>query len=294
MTPRDVLRTAGARLREGGAADRRPAETRQNRAPDRPVLLRTAARGLDRRRPPHRPGRLRRPRRHRPAGLRDGIRRRPPPATGRLVGYSLGGGVDWYGRRAGLVCTSCRIALVDRLTSKGTWPSRPRPWQAVAVAETAGGAGRVMRLRVERRGSCAFLHQVRVSRDEGPWTSRFVPSSSGAGIGRSSLVAVYGTSDERSGRPSGKGVGPMRTCDVLREPVTEAWSSSRTLDGSPENVPNPWTSLDLPHVPGVSWRSQPARAATRRPGRTSDGRTALNDVNPAAALPLHALRRLRG
>ena len=31
-------------------------------------------------------------------------------------------------------------------------------------------------------------------------------------------------------------------------------------------------SLDLPHVPGVSWRPQPARTATRRPGRTSDGR----------------------
>jgi len=35
----------------------------------------------------------------------------------------------------------------------------------------------------------------------------------------------------------------------------------------------PWTSLELPHVPGVSWRPQPARAATRRPGRNSDGRT---------------------
>src|SRR6202012_4911412 len=39
-----------------------------------------------------------------------------------------------------------------------------------------------------------------------------------------------------------------------------------------ENVPDPAPSLVLPHVPGVSWRPQPARAATRRPGRSSDGR----------------------
>src|SRR6185437_3946735 len=45
-------------------------------------------------------------------------------------------------------------------------PSRPRPGQAVAVAETAGGAGRALKVRVERRGACAFAHEVRVSRDE--------------------------------------------------------------------------------------------------------------------------------
>src|SRR6185437_4739630 len=49
---------------------------------------------------------------------------------------------------------------------KGTRPSRPRPGQAVAVAETAGGAGRVLKLRVERPGACVSGHEVRVSRDE--------------------------------------------------------------------------------------------------------------------------------
>src|SRR5262245_33343781 len=40
-------------------------------------------------------------------------------------------------------------------------------------------------------------------------------------------------------------------------------------------VPVP-TPPRTPHVPGVSWRPQPARVATRRPGRISDGRKAPN------------------
>src|SRR6202000_3252278 len=43
-----------------------------------------------------------------------------------------------------------------------------------------------------------------------------------------------------------------------------------------------WPSLRNPHVPGVSWRPQPARAATRRPGRTSDGRTPSRGINRLA------------
>jgi hypothetical protein len=35
-----------------------------------------------------------------------------------------------------------------------------------------------------------------------------------------------------------------------------------------------------PHVPGVSWRPQPARAVTRRPGRISDGRTRSRSTPP--------------
>ena len=37
-----------------------------------------------------------------------------------------------------------------------------------------------------------------------------------------------------------------------------------------------------PHVLGVSWRSQPARTAMRRPGRTSDGRGGLISRPPTA------------
>ena len=43
-----------------------------------------------------------------------------------------------------------RGRLSRRPELQGTRPSRPRPWQAVAVAETAEGAGRVSRLRDER------------------------------------------------------------------------------------------------------------------------------------------------
>jgi len=42
-------------------------------------------------------------------------------------------------------------AIEDVPDGQGTRPSRPRPWQAVAVAETAGGAGSGSGLRDERR-----------------------------------------------------------------------------------------------------------------------------------------------
>jgi len=41
-----------------------------------------------------------------------------------------------------------------------------------------------------------------------------------------------------------------------------------------------------PHVPGVSWRSQPARTATRRSGRISDGRPGLRSRGSGS--PEHA------
>jgi len=48
---------------------------------------------------------------------------------------------------------------------------------------------------------------------------------------------------------------------------------------SPARIPT------KPHVPGVSWRPQPAPAATRRPGRTSDGRDAHESHHPDASRP---------
>ena len=62
----------------------------------------------------------------------------------------------------------------------------------------------------------------------------------------------------------------LRTVPSLCRTVS---SLRRTVPSLRRNraVPAP-ASPRTPHVPGVSWRSQPARAATRRPGRTSDGR----------------------
>jgi hypothetical protein len=41
-------------------------------------------------------------------------------------------------------------------------------------------------------------------------------------------------------------------------------------------------TLRASHVPGVSWRPQPARVATRGPGQTSDGRSGLKHTGPLA------------
>src|SRR6201999_2950713 len=41
----------------------------------------------------------------------------------------------------------------------------------------------------------------------------------------------------------------------------------------------------IPHVPGVSWRPQPARAATRRPGRSRMGGAPLGAPPRTAAAP---------
>jgi len=57
--------------------------------------------------------------------------------------------------------------------------------------------------------------------------------------------------------------GPSVSAPEIRLPHEPAPSSRRT-----------------PHVPGVSWRPQPARAATRRPGRNKDCRTTAKRPAP--------------
>ena len=57
-----------------------------------------------------------------------------------------------------------------------------------------------------------------------------------------------------------------------REPVTEDRTSSRPVTNPVLRAEPLASSLKDPHVPGASWRPQPARAATRRPGLISDGR----------------------
>ena len=109
--------------------------------------------------------------------------------------------------------------------------------------------------------------------------------------------------------------GPQRAgkCDVpgafVNDRASRAPLSGRTVtEVRLRNVPAP-TSPRTPHVPGVSWRPQPARAATRRPGRISAarpppshplrGRSAqraevrLKGVEPSRALAHTDLNRAR-
>ena len=89
-------------------------------------------------------------------------------------------------------------------------------------------------------------------------------------------------------RPRGAG-----KCDVLGVFVNDR-ASPASLSGKTitevrlRDVPAP-SSPRTPHVPGVSWRPQPARAATRRPGRISDGRP-LSASRPGRSAPPAALR----
>ena len=73
-------------------------------------------------------------------------------------------------------------------------------------------------------------------------------------------------------------LGPQRAekCDVpgifVTGPILPTSLSGGTVTEVRLRAGLPSHPHELPHVPGVSWRPQPARAATRRPGRTSDGR----------------------
>src|ERR1700742_3848547 len=108
--------------------------------------------------------------------------------------------------------------------AKGTRPSRPRPWQAVAVAETAEGAGRG--------------HEDPCNVTVPPRSARLPCGLPGASMlmGRKPLY-ISGF------RPIN--LACARRCDERGE----------LLD-----------FLAEPSRPGRSWRPQPARAATRRPG----------------------------
>ncbi len=79
----------------------------------------------------------------------------------------------------------------------------------------------------------------------------------------------------------------MWTCDVPRGTVTEAWSSSPTIHGSPEFVENHAPSLNLPHVPGVSWH------AGSLPGPPRDARDAPRTAGAPRSTPGTKLGRTR-
>ena len=249
-------------------------------------------------------------------------------------------------------------------------PSRSRPWQGVAVPETAGyergggsvtGEGRGPHRRptpspgrdavvtsCESRGRDAGNVNVQRGRP------RFHASSSCVGDTRSSFGPSSGPKDDRAPRGSGSGpvpcpetagtvTFPASSSRLRRRPVTDplsradpavslgqnvtevrstfatysaakvdrAFRRSRkadfvsafclTLDFVPslrrlpheDSVPVP-SPQRTPHVPGVSWRPHPAGVATRRPGRTSDGRGAPKHAanRTAGAAAKHAATRM--
>jgi len=99
-----------------------------------------------------------------------------------------------------------------------------------------------------------------------------------------------GPAGARSGAPGAPGrPDPCRLPDA---PGSRDLAEPCHLPGAPESRerPGPWQlPTEPPRVPGVSWRSQPARTSMRRPGPTSDGRNGLNSaVNRA---PRRAGRR---
>src|SRR5882724_1320799 len=140
------------------------------------------------------------------------------------------------------------------------WPRRPGPWGVEDPSPERDGSVTDIGPRHEDAGK-ATLPPVFFRRCDHV-TMVLVP---------------YGGPNTRSAS-RGLDSGPRRAgeCDVPGIFVTDRGSraslSGRTITEvrlRPEPVP---PSRPNPHVPGVSWRPQPARAATRRPGRISDGR----------------------
>ncbi len=170
---------------------------------------------------------------------------------------------------------------------QGTRPSRPRPWQAVAVAETAGDVGGV---EGSSRAGHAGVTEVPRIRHRSPTSSlRCREVHASARVDQQSrppckLCGRYSEQKDCSAVPGPLSRPEKRTkvpegcgkCDVPGIFVTdraEVWLLSRlpVTEVRLRDVPAP-DPPRTPHVPGVSWRPQPARAATRRPGRDSDGR----------------------
>ena len=152
------------------------------------------------------------------------------------------------------------------------WPCPRRPGMKGVQASSPGRDAIVNedRLRDEDAGNVTvprvFLMTSRASQTRnrllGAYRdpnigSAFPDLDSGPEEGRKCDVpGIFLTASSRSGPP-----GPRSRPERLGRTFTEV-----------ENRVGLLSHPRFPTVPGVSWRPQPARAATRRPGRTSDGR----------------------
>jgi hypothetical protein len=168
-------------------------------------------------------------------------------------------------------------------------PSRPRPGQAVAVAETARGAGSGGILAgVGREGHGSVTGVGSRHGERGKPTLRRVLVKChdrvvdfGVPIGGQKSTTRFRVlpSGPEYGRRHPESVDFPASSAPLRAGVP---SLARGGDVSPTSLRPDARSPRNPSVPGVSWRPQPARAATGRPGRSSDGRRGLS---PRPSLP---------
>jgi hypothetical protein len=158
---------------------------------------------------------------------------------------------------------SCRLGPSrGQLSPRGRWATLAGCGRPSAAGS---GGGREEEAWVSGRGV-----RVRDGRREGPVRiGRRMAGRSAAWF----LVRPY---DGKGTTQGGRGPDRARTRALPRGTAT-------SLCRSPRN----------PHVPGVSWRSQPARTATRRPGRTSDGRHGRGSRRPQATLPARTPRHRR-
>jgi len=204
-------------------------------------------------------------------------------------------------------------------------PSRPRPWQAVAVAETAGSRGAGGPVERPSRGShgsltagtrirdgsrtpsrrCRELHAssrvVRHARRRGRPEVRYPDertTTDPRAEARSSLGPSTGRKVDRMlsvprPRPP-RATRGERACDVPGIFVAdraEVWDHSDGIVTEVRLRTVPVTPLPRkPHVPGASWGSQPARTPLRRPGPTSTApRTAARARTLASNPPLRGI-----
>src|ERR1700761_5844209 len=164
----------------------------------------------------------------------------------------------------------------------GRWRRAPGEREAAVSATALAGCGRGRDGRgcgerekphagaTDERPKCLLVTEMSGS-------PVFLPSSTTLRSRDGSLGGLW--RPQLSERVTGSRSRPSegRECDVPGifvndRPSSTSLSNRTVTEVRLRAIPGPPLPR-TPHVPGVSWRPQPARAATRRPGRTSDGRT---------------------
>src|SRR6201996_6814858 len=170
------------------------------------------------------------------------------------------------------------MGRVELAPGEGQRPSRPRPWQAVAVAETAGGAG----------SGRSFTRAPRIGR-------RTVSSSRRCGEVRCSsrllrrcdhvtaVSGAYGALNSASASEA-LDLGPQRAekCDVPGIFVTGPISPTSLSGGTVTEVR---LRVGLPSHPRKPPRPGRLVAATACPGRHETPGTSLGRAQPPRATP---------
>src|ERR1700761_3647089 len=139
------------------------------------------------------------------------------------------------------------------------------------MARVARGKGRGRLKREPGKGQgrpkCRLVTEMRRSPVFLPCSSRLLRRCDHV----TAVLVAYGALNSASASQA-LDLGPQRAekCDVpgifVTGPISPTSLSGGTVTEGRLRVGLPSHPHELPHVPGVSWRPQPARAATRRPG----------------------------